>query len=162
MMPPRAENPAAAEATVRLPMWRISACLLGAVKAVVVLALLAAGMFGGKSTIARAAADGWATAIMYTATGAGLAILWMLPPRPIRRWWRPVIAAAGVRVVLSLALALGIFYNVHPHRGFFWGVLGVASFGVLLVEAALFRRILRPSSALAHPALAERADSRAA
>ena len=162
-VPPESQGAASTdEPYIRLPMWRLSALLLGVVKAVVISAALLAGLEGGRGTVSRVAADGWATAILYAATGAGLGLLWLLPPRPARKWVKPAVAASALRILLVAGLGVGIYLHVHPHRQFFWTVLIVASIAVTAVEALLVRRLLRTPASLRKTLVGTQPGSRAA
>jgi hypothetical protein len=147
---------------IRLPMWKLSACLLAAPKAVLFVALLVAIVIGGDLWDDRLRAEFWAGIVLYSGTISGLAALWVRGPRTVHQWVRPVVAGATIRLALCLAVAAGIARLVHPEPVFFWTVLVVASAGVVATEWMIIRNALRKPLSLAVAQEKARAGSKAA
>jgi hypothetical protein len=145
---------------IRLPMWKLTACLLAAPKLVLYTALAVLVILGGDLWDDRLKAEVWASVVLYTGVGAGLLFLWPLGARPVFAWGPLVITASLIRMAVSVGGAVAIYSAVHPERTFFWTVFLLASLAVLAVETAVIRRALRATIGLAGGTQAQ--ESRAA
>ncbi len=147
---------------IRLPMWKLTACLLAAPKLVLLIGLAAAIAIGGDLWDDRLRAEFWAGVVLYTGTGAGLGFLWLFRPRPAFSWGAIVIGGSVIRMAVSVAAAMAIAVTLQPEKGFFWTVFLVASMLILAVETAIVRRSLLSTIALSRPRQAAGTESKAA
>jgi hypothetical protein len=131
---------------IRLPMWKLSACLLAAPKLVLFIALGIAIAVGGDLWDDRLKAEFWAGIVLYSGTIAGLAFLWCFKPRPAFYWAPLVIAGGFLRMAVSLSAAVAISMAVQPEKIFFWSVFLIASLGILATETGVVRSAITKAS----------------
>lgn len=152
---PAKPNAIAAQPLIRLPMWKLSACLLASPKLVVFGAGVAAPLIW-TSWKSKVAADFWVAVAVYTGTVAGLAFLWCFGARPVFTWAPLVIGAGVIRMGISLAIAVAIGVALKPDKTFFWSVFLAALLAVLVVETLVIRKAI--TSALRGPGLSGARD----
>lgn len=162
MTSPSASPSTPVQPLIRLPMWKLTACLLAAPKAVLLVALLVALIVGGDLWDDRLRAEFWAGVVLYTGTGAGLGFLWLFGPRPAFTWGAIVIGGSVIRMAVSVSAAMAIAVTLKPETGFFWTVFLIASLLILAVETYIIRRSLMGTIALSRSARAAGTESKAA
>lgn len=147
---------------IRLPMWKLSACMMAAPKLVLFVALGVAILLGGELWDDRLKAEFWAGVVLWVGTASGLIFLWCFRPRAAFYWAPLVIAATTIRMVVSVSLALTLYLAIHPDKSFYWTVFLVASMAILATETIIVRRALSRPIALAASAPGTRTESKAA
>lgn len=148
--------------SIRLPMWKLSACLLAAPKLVLIVAVAIAIGLGGDLWDDRLKAEFWDGIVLYTGTISGLAFLWCFGPRPAFYWAPLVIGSSVLRMGTSLVLALGLSAVVHPEKGFFWSVFLIGSFCILATETTVVKVALSRPLTLTRPNGGAQSESKAA
>jgi hypothetical protein len=158
-------SPAREQPLVSLPMWKLSACMMAAPKAILFGAALAAPIIWRQEWKPKVAADFWVAVAVYTGGGAGLLFLWCLKPRPVFYWGPLVIASSLIRNAVGLAAAFGLWAAFRPNKDFFWGVFLASMMVMLVVETVVVRNALARASrgpSLAGRPLDDKTEVRAA
>ncbi len=73
----------------------------------------------------------------------GLLVIGMTPEREAFRWAVIQIGASTVRMIVTLAVGMGIHTSLAPDKTGFWGVLLLTSLAVLAAEVLIFLPVLR-------------------
>ena len=147
---------------IRLPMWKLSACLLAAPKLILFGALAIAIVLGGDLWDDRLKAEFWDGVVLYAGTVSGLGFLWMFGPRPAFYWAPLVIASSVIRMGVSLGVAVLLYSLIHPEKTFFWAVFLLASFAILAVETVVVKNALGRTFTLKRADEASKSESKAA
>ncbi|MEX2217176.1 MAG: hypothetical protein WD749_00325 [Phycisphaerales bacterium] len=121
---------------VRLPMWAVTAWVLGAPVPVLTVAAILALLGPGQASLSSVAR---VSVALYAGTAAGLLILWSVGARQVFSWGPLVIGAGVIRMAVALAAGAAIYDPQRPDRVFFWGVLLVALLATLAAETAVAR-----------------------
>ena len=159
-MPAAKPNPTA-QPHLRLPMWKLSTCLLIAPKVILLAGLGIALALGGELWDDRLRAEFWAGLALYAGTISGLAFLWCFRPRPVVSWGSIIIAASVIRMTVALGTASSVYVLIHPERLYFWSVLTIALLAILATETVIIRRALS-TTFLTHTAADPKSESKAA
>lgn len=171
--------PQLSEPLIRLPMWKLSFCLVAAPKLTLYAGLIVLAVLAGDLWDERLRAEVYASISLYIGVGAGLLFLWFLQA-PLASWrplaalakfarlgwlldalgrlteprtatqWRPLVLASTVmRLIISMGAAVAFHHLTHPVEKFYWTVFTIASSCIWFVEARVISRALRATIRLA-------------
>lgn len=121
---------------VTMPMARLVALVTGA------WALSAVGA----SAVAQFASQrgAWIGAIAaLVGVGAGLMIVAVSPARPAAQWSMVQVLSSATRMLLALAVGVGLYLAARPDKGGFFGVLLATLLATLAAEVMVFLPVIR-------------------
>lgn len=147
-------NSLPAQPAIRLPIARLAAAMIGSAAAVAALGALAGWALPNATTT-----DGlWPGLAALAGAAAGVLFLALCGARPAFTWASLTLAGSGLRIGLSLAIAVLAFQAAAPERLLFWTVFLAASIVVMTAEVAVVTAALRtPAATLPNPSELARA-----
>lgn len=137
-----------AQTAIRLPIVRLSVCILGTGLLVAMVTALAVGWTLRSPGLQ---AGYLASGCVLIGSVVGLGFLKLFPARSAFTWSLLIIGGSMIRIAVSLLVAAGLYFRFRPEIAPFWGAYLAASFAILAVEAITVRPALLGSGASEFP-----------